>query len=143
MFASLLETKLQLPGVVLERAHRVEPRRDTKPRTVVARFTRYGDHDTAIRRGNYLTRTNIFLSEDLSSASLAIKKEHMPLLKKARAEGKIAFFRHTQLIIREKTNDFSAGRRQPSFREGGAVSGAVGDNQAGTDPAAEAWGRVG
>ena len=104
---SLLEKKLQLPGVVLERAHRVGPHReDAKPRTIVARFTRYGDRDAAIRRGNCLKGTNIFLNEDMSTASLAIKKAQMPLLKQARAEGKLAFFRHTKLIIREKTGKY-------------------------------------
>ena len=122
--ASLLESKLQLPGVVLERAHRVGPRSDAKPRTVVARFTRYGDRDAAIRRGSYLKGTNIFLNEDLSAASQAIKKAQMPLFKQARAEGKIAFFRHTKLIIREKTDNTSAGRRQPLPKEEGAVGGA-------------------
>ena len=48
--SSLLESKLQLSSVVLERPHRVGPRSDAKPRTVVARFTRYSDRDTAIRR---------------------------------------------------------------------------------------------
>ena len=37
---AILEDKMQLPGVVLERAHRVGPRRDNKPRTIVARFSR-------------------------------------------------------------------------------------------------------
>lgn len=90
--ASLLEKKLQLPGVILERAHRVGPRQDAKPRTVVVRFTRYSDRDAAIRRGSHLKGTNIFLNEDLSSASLAKKKAQLPLFKQARAEGKNSFF---------------------------------------------------
>ncbi|KAK3882035.1 hypothetical protein Pcinc_001923 [Petrolisthes cinctipes] len=34
---SLLGSKMQLPGVVLERAHRVGPRRDNMPRTVMVK----------------------------------------------------------------------------------------------------------
>lgn len=126
---SLLETKLQLPGVVLERAHRVGPRRDDRPRTVVARFARYGDRDAAIRRGSHLKGTNIYLNEDLSSASLATKKAQIPLFKQARAEGKIAFFRHTKLIIRERTNGGAAGLggRQAARVAGAAGGGPRGD----------------
>lgn len=123
--ASLLQSKLQLPGVVLERAHRVGPHRDSKPRIIVARFTRFGDRDAAIRRGRYLKGTNIFLNEDLSPTSQAIKNAQMPLLKQARADGKIAFFRHTKLIIRERRNADDTGRDQPSMEETGAVGGDV------------------
>lgn len=132
---SLLETKLQLPGVVLERAHRVGPHRDDKPRTIVARFTRYGDRDAAIRRGRYLKGTNIFLNEDMSPASLAIKNAQMPLFKQARADGKLAFFRHTKLIIREKTEDKSTRHRPTSVSEEGAVGGAVVAGRAEDEPA--------
>lgn len=121
---SLLESKLQLPGVVLERAHRVGPRRDNKPRTVVARFTRYSDREAAIRRGSHLKGTNIFLNEDMSPTSLAVKNAQMPMFRQARAEGKIAFFRHTKLIIRERKSEEAATREQVST---GASVGAGGD----------------
>lgn len=134
--SSLLETKLQLPGVALERAHRVGPRRDSKPRTVVARFTRYSDRDAAIRRGSQLKGTNIYLNEDMSAASLAIKNAQMPLFKQARAEGKIAFFRHTKLIIRDKTSEDSASG---SERRSTEISDAVdGSTQTAAGPAAGA-----
>lgn len=131
---SLLESKLQLPGIVLERAHRVGPRQDTKPRTIVARFNRYGDREAAMRRGKHLKGTNIFLNEDLSSASLAVRNAQLPMYKQAKADGKIAFFRHTKLIIREKQSEDGA-RRQGQRRtedatddrlaggEGGVVGG--------------------
>lgn len=123
---SLLESKLQLPGVILERAHRIGPLRDSKPRTVVARFTRYSDRDAAIRRGSHLKGSNIYLNEDLSAASLAIKNAQMPRFKQARADGKIAYFRHTKLIIREKLNNDTAGRGR-STEDYGAVGGGVQD----------------
>ena len=40
---SLFADKLQLPGLMLERAHRVDQHRDDRPRTIVARLTRYCD----------------------------------------------------------------------------------------------------
>ena len=126
---------------MLERAHRVGPRRDGKPRTVVARFTRFGDRDAALRRGRYLKGTNIYLNEDMSSTSLAVKNAQMPLCKQARNEGKIAFFRHTKLIIRERTNVDDAEREQQRpteamDAEGGSISfGALGGPEPETDAA--------
>lgn len=57
--ASLLENKMQMPGVDLERGHRVGLRPDDKPRTVVARFARYNDCDAVMRNGGKLRGTII------------------------------------------------------------------------------------
>lgn len=58
---SLLEEKIQLPGLVVERAHRVGMRRDDRPRHIVARFARYCDRDAVMRNSNKLRGTNIFM----------------------------------------------------------------------------------
>ncbi|XP_063855967.1 uncharacterized protein LOC135097826 isoform X1 [Scylla paramamosain] len=122
---------MQQPGLVLERAHRVGTRREHKPRTIVARFSRFCDREAVVRNANKLKGTNIFLNDDLCPASQAAKNAQMPLLKQAKAQGKIAFFRHTKLIVRERYNDdgasvAAAGRRgqQPA---GDAVNAAVGE----------------
>ncbi|KAK3889136.1 hypothetical protein Pcinc_006877 [Petrolisthes cinctipes] len=110
---SLLQDKLQLEGLELERAHRVGVRRDAKPRTIVARFSRYCDREAAMRNARKLKGTNIFLDDDLCPASQAIKNAQMPQLKQAKAQGKVAFFRRTKLIIRERYNvGAAAGRGQ-------------------------------
>ena len=142
---TLLEDKMQLSDLVLERAHRVGLRREGKPRPIVARFLRYADRDAVMRNGKKLKGTNIFVNEDLCAASQAIKSSQFPLLKQARAQGKIAFFRHTKLIIREKNDDNTARRMQPSVGEGGgAVGGAMGDSRDGAaGPAAAAAGADG
>ncbi|KAK3868779.1 hypothetical protein Pcinc_025817 [Petrolisthes cinctipes] len=113
---SMLQDKLQLEGLELERAHRVGARQDANPRTIVARFSRYCDREAAMRNARKLKGTNIFLDDDLCPASQAIKNAQMPQLKQAKAQGKIAFFRHTKLIIRERYNvGAAAGRgRQPT-----------------------------
>lgn len=122
---SLLEEKMQLPGLVVERAHRVGMRRDDRPRHILARFARYCDRDAVMRNSNKLRGTNIFMNEDLCAASQAVKNAQMPLLKQARAQGKVAFFRHTRLIIKEKTIDDAAGRMRQSTRAA-VVQGAAG-----------------
>ncbi len=61
-----------------------------------------------MRNANKLKGTNIFLNNDLCPASQAVKNAQMPLLKQAKAQGKIAFFRHTKLIVRERYDDDGA-----------------------------------
>lgn len=102
MVSSLLADKLQLPDVQLERAHRVGQRREDRPRPIVARFTRYCDREAAMRNARRLRGTNIYLNDDLCAASQSIKNAQMPQLKQARASGKIAYFRHTKLIVKDR-----------------------------------------
>lgn len=132
---SLLADKLQLPGVELERAHRVGQRRDDKPRPVVARFTRYRDRETAMRSARKLRGTNIYFNDDLCAASQSIKNAQMPQMKQARAMGKIAYFRHTKLIVKDKPANRESSAVHPSVsgapsssahdhpRDAGAVGG--------------------
>lgn len=146
---SLLEDKLQMPGLQLERAHRVGTRQDSRPRTIVARFNRFCDREAAMRNAKKLKGTNIFFNDDLCAASQAIKNSQMPSLKEARAQGKIAYFRHTRLIIKERNAEGGvAGRGQcppvdtaakdgsgTNFRAAlAAVDEAVGRGQAGAGP---------
>lgn len=106
--SKLLEDKLQLPPMKLERAHRTGPSIPSRTRTVVARFERYGDREAVIRNARKLKGTGIFINEDLCPASQELKKKQFPQIKQAR-EGKIAFFRHTKLIIRERNNQEVTG----------------------------------
>ncbi len=61
----------------------------------------------------------------MSSASLAIKNAQMLLFKQARVEGKIAFFRHTKLIIRERTSEDATGLWRRSTEVTGAMDGSM------------------
>ncbi|KAK3889420.1 hypothetical protein Pcinc_006584 [Petrolisthes cinctipes] len=85
----------------MERAHRVGQRRDAGPRPIVARFSRYSDREAVMRSARKLRETNIYISDDLCAASQAIKNAQMPQLKQARAQGKVAYFKYTKLIIKE------------------------------------------
>lgn len=132
---SLPENKMQLPGLVLERAHRVGPHREGKPRTIVARFSRYCDRRAVLRSGKKLKGTNIFVNEDLCAASQTVKSSQFPMMREARAQGKIAFFRHTKLIIRERTTDNATRQNQPPVTE-------EGDSRVGAAGPADVAGRV-
>ncbi|KAG0710778.1 hypothetical protein GWK47_022104 [Chionoecetes opilio] len=49
-----------------------------------------------------LRGSRIYIYEDLCPASQEIKRAQLPLLKQAKSEGKVAYFRHTKLIIKDK-----------------------------------------
>lgn len=100
--SKLLERKLQLPRMEIERAHRIGQQREQQDRPVIVRFSRFADREAVLRNCSKLRGTNIFINEDLSPSSQAIKREKMPLLRQARMEGKIAYFRHTKLIVKER-----------------------------------------
>lgn len=105
--SKLFEDKMQLPGMEIERAHRVGQRREEEGRPVIVRFNKFSDREAVLRNCNKLKGTNIYVNEDLSPASQAIKKGKMPLLKQARMDGKIAYFRHTKLIVRDRPGESS------------------------------------
>ena len=93
LLTSILQDKMQLAGLVLKRAYTVGPRRDAKPRTIVARLSCYNNREAVMRNASKLKRTNIFVNDELCPASQAVKNAQMPLLKQAKAQGKIVFFR--------------------------------------------------
>lgn len=49
-----------------------------------------------------MKHTNIYINEDLCESSVNARKVQLPDLKRARAEGKIAYFNHTKLVILER-----------------------------------------
>ena len=98
----LLADKLQLTDLTLDRAHRIGQRTDQRARPIVARFYRYADREVVMRNAKMLRGTQIFFNDDLCPASQEKKREQLPLLKMARSAGKIAYFRHTKLIVRDR-----------------------------------------
>lgn len=114
---TLLNEKLELPSVALERAHRVGRVQESRPRPIVVRFERFCDREAALRNARKLKGTGIYLNEDLCAASQAIKQSQMPMLRAARSEGKVAFFRHTRLVVKDRG---AAVEKRPGG--GGAVA---------------------
>lgn len=100
---TLFSQQLQLSGVNIERAHRTGKPSPQGHRTIVVRFATFADRELVMRSTNKLSGTKIFINEDLCPASQAILRSQLPQLKKAKSEGKVAFFRHTTLVIKEKT----------------------------------------
>lgn len=105
---SLFLQQLQLSDVTIERAHRTGKPSPQGHRTIVVRFATFTDRELVMRNTNKLSGTKIYINEDLCPASQTILRSQLPQLKKARSEGKVAFFRHTTLVIKEKTTTNAA-----------------------------------
>ena len=114
----LLRDNLKLTQKIeIERAHRVGPTRQDKPRPIIAKLLRFQDKQLILKNSKQLKGTRIFINEDLCDASREKIRNQLPNLKQARSEGKIAYFSHTKLIIRD--------RPTPASSYAGAVGGSV------------------
>lgn len=107
--SEFLEKSLQLPPLQIENAHRVGPVAAAQPRTVVVKFEKFGDREAVRRNARKLKGTGVFVNEDLCAVSQKLKRSQFPKLRQARLEGKIAFFKHTKLIIKERSGTGSTG----------------------------------
>lgn len=127
----LFREKLGMGDVQLERAHRLgstQLRRDgepLRPRTIVARLSRYSDRQQALRSSPKLKNTNIYLNEDLCEASVQERRAQLPELRRARAAGKIAYFSHTRLVIRERRGAAGTAPAAPVAVASAAVASAA------------------
>ncbi|KAK3887035.1 hypothetical protein Pcinc_008800 [Petrolisthes cinctipes] len=118
--SKLLEDKLQLPSMKIERAHHTGPAVPSRSRTVVARLEKFGDREAVVRNARKSRGTGIFINEDLCPASQE-KRSQLPLLKQAREDGKIAFFKHTKLIIKDRSNNYERQLSSVAVVGGGAA----------------------
>ncbi|KAK3863123.1 hypothetical protein Pcinc_031065 [Petrolisthes cinctipes] len=113
----------------LERAHRTGQANPSRQRTIVARFEKFGDRETVLRNARKLKGTGIYINEDPCQASQEIRNKQLPLLKEAKNQGKIAFFKYTKLIIKKRTTQRpETASNEPTGRFGGdvTVSGGAG-----------------
>lgn len=95
--------------VDIERAHRVE-RRKTKsgqanqshPRTIVCRLRDWKQREQVLRKARREKPADVYISEDLSPATLQKREPQIQKLKAAKQAGKIAYFVLDRLVIRDK-----------------------------------------
>ena len=73
--SKLLKETLQLPSIKLERAHLVGPFNPSRPRTIVARFEKYGDSEAVSRNARKLKGSGIYIDDDLCSTSQEVKRK--------------------------------------------------------------------
>ena len=82
-------------GIEFQRVHRMgKPRTGSGngSRTVIARFLRYSDRERVFKCGRKLKDTNFKMFEDIPKELHELRKMQMDKLKKARKDGKRAYF---------------------------------------------------
>lgn len=121
--SKLFEETLQLPSIKLERAHRVGTITPSRPRTIVARLANFGDREAVFRNARKLKGTGIYINDDLCPASQQVKRDQLPLLKQARQEGKVAYFKYTKLIIKDRVGQQSSTVSPSASLAGGSELG--------------------
>ncbi len=95
----------------IERCHRVNRRtnnqsdrsdRPKEPRPIVAKFSKWKEKETVLRKAREIKPRGIRFLADLSSRTLQRRRAQVPQLIEARRQGKIAFFVLDKLIIKNK-----------------------------------------
>lgn len=113
----LIDETLQLNDVKVDFAHRISSKDDIKPiKTIIARMSHDMDKDKILKNTWRLKGSNIYISEDLSELTLEKRKSKLPEMKKAKEEGKIAYFKKDKLIIKNRRPD-SNKHNQTSTRQ--------------------------
>ena len=77
--------------IEFQRVHRIG-RPGLNGRPIIARFLRYSDRESVFKCGHKLKNTSFKMYEDIPKALHDLRKPQIKLLKKARSEGKKAYF---------------------------------------------------
>ncbi|XP_065654735.1 putative autophagy-related protein 11 [Hydra vulgaris] len=67
--------KLGLKGIEIERAHRTGPKKVGRPRVIVLKLQQYKDKAKIFKESNRLRGTNIYVNEDFSRETVAIRRK--------------------------------------------------------------------
>lgn len=125
---SLFNEKLDI-NVQLENANRIgktSPSSSSKPRLVIVRFNRVSERQSVMRSSSKLKGTNIFLNDDVSRATMVIRKEKMEELKTKRKQGYIAYFSGADIkVVGRRQNASSSGNDEEKERKVLSGSNAV------------------
>ncbi|XP_048586940.1 uncharacterized protein LOC116615509 isoform X3 [Nematostella vectensis] len=113
-----IQTKLGLE-IGIERAHRVERKKakgrsltqseKERPRTIVCKLKDWKTKEAVVRKARIDKPAGLYVAEDLARATLLKREAKIEEMKKARAEGKRAYF-ILDLIIRDQKQDAAEDR---------------------------------
>ena len=99
-----VKSKLGLDETAVLSAHRVGAtnRNLPQPRTVIAKLSSNEQRNNCLRNSSKLMGTNIFINEDVSPATQAIRNSKMDELRAKRQQGYIAYFSGTRIICKPR-----------------------------------------
>ena len=101
---SFLKTKMKMPEervgqISFERVHRLAGRRNRGPRNVIAKFSRYKDHEDVRKNASNLRGTNFSVFQQYPQAIVEQRRRLVPVMNDARRRGKKAYISYNKLYI--------------------------------------------
>ena len=108
--------KLGVENIPINAVHRLPKKqsndtRHSSPRTVIAQLSNTKDKERTMRNTWKLKGSRIYVNDDVCENTIKTRKELIPQLKKAKADGKIAYFQYNKLIVRERKLQTASGGR--------------------------------
>ena len=102
----MITESLKVGNVKVKTAFRAGPKitRSSGPRPIIAKLFSTKDKLSCFRASSALKGTNIYVSEDVSKATLEIRKQKSAALKEKRDQGLIAYFSGIDIVTKPKRN---------------------------------------
>ena len=99
----LLTEKLKLPNVVVSDAFRAgKSDASTEPRPIIAKLASVADKISCFKASGQLKGTTTYINDDVSKATLDIRRQKLDFLKEKRREGYIAYFSGTDVVVKRR-----------------------------------------
>ena len=96
----MIQEKLEIQDINIERAHRVGSTSNTSPRTVVAKFSSFKGKQLVLSAAKKLKGQNIYINEDFSKETMDIRKEKWKSVKSLRSQGKYAILVYDKIVVK-------------------------------------------
>lgn len=87
--------------IVIERAHRVQGKRQQANQTIVLKLLNYKHKELILSSTKKLSKTGIYINEDFSEETRDLRNNLRKQMKKEREKGKFCILKYDKLIIRE------------------------------------------
>ena len=109
----LINEKLELPQVKIEKAFRLNrTNASDEPRQILVQMHSESDRVLCLKTSYKLKNTPTFVSDDVSAATMAIRRDKLPELKQKRSQGLIAYFSGAYIKTRQRFDNTGNNNRR-------------------------------
>ena len=120
---NVIANKLNLPNVKILTASRIGAfgQNSDHPRQILVKLSTVEEKVDCFKNSSKLKGSNIYINEDVSAATLEIRKSKMPELLQKRRDGYYAYFSGTKIVSKRRTpptdptSQVSSGNSSPSL----------------------------
>ena len=136
----LIKDKLHENNIILKTAYRVRKNDyNGNERQIIVKLGSTSDKIKCLKQSKKLKGSNIFINEDLSYATMQIRKAKLPELKAKREAGYIAYFSGTDIVLKNRQNGDTSANAHGNNAYGNNAHGnnAHGNNAHGNNVHAE------